>query len=293
MKKRLLTILICTALILQCTACGSSGNTETVQVIAETETTPQNDHSGIYGTAGEVSAYDTENSNYTLTVNAGETVHEISDTLFGIFIEDINFAADGGLYAEMVQNRSFEFTKLASGNERHAWSDVGSITANVRSEDGLNENNPNYMSLENSSGEKAGIANKGFLDGMAVTEGASYDVSAYIRGIDGYTGGVYFAIGNENWGDTFFEKYRAFAEAFVQAKKENPGMYGDIGLIFTADPDVGDGSSDTQAVMSAGACGTARYISGTSPVHLLVRRKRRIHAGLRVLVHLVHRFLNH
>lgn len=138
----------------------------------------------------------------------------------------------------------------------------------MRSEDGLNENNPNYMSLENSSGERAGIANKGFLDGMAVTEGASYDVSAYIRGIDGYTGGVYFAIGNENWGDTFFEKYRAFAEAFVQAKKENPGMYGDIGLIFTADPDVGDGSSDTQAVMSAGACGTARYISGTSPVHL-------------------------
>ena len=110
MKKRLLTILICTALILQCTACGSSGNTETVQVTAETETTPQNDHSGIYGTAGEVSAYDTENSNYTLTVNAGEPVHEISDTLFGIFIEDINFAADGGLYAEMVQNRSFEFT---------------------------------------------------------------------------------------------------------------------------------------------------------------------------------------
>ena len=194
MKKRLLTILICTALILQCTACGSSGNTETVQVTAETETTPLNDHSGIYGTAGEVSAYDTENSNYTLTVNAGEPVHEISDTLFGIFIEDINFAADGGLYAEMVQNRSFEFTKLASGNERHAWSDVGSITANVRSEGGLNENNPNYMSLENSSGERAGIANKGFLDGMAVTEGASYDISAYIRGIDGYTGAVYFAI---------------------------------------------------------------------------------------------------
>ncbi|MBR1832138.1 MAG: carbohydrate binding domain-containing protein [Ruminiclostridium sp.] len=194
MKKRLLTILICTALILQCTACGSSGNTETVQVTAETETTPQNDHSGIYGTAGEVSAYDTENSNYTLTVNAGKPVHEISDTLFGIFIEDINFAADGGLYAEMVQNRSFEFTKLASGNERHAWSDVGSITAAVRSEGGLNENNPNYMSLENSSGERAGIANKGFLDGMAVTEGASYDVSAYIRGIDGYTGAVYFGI---------------------------------------------------------------------------------------------------
>ena len=145
MKKRLLTILICAALTVQYSACGISGNAETSQAPETAETTPQNDHSGIYGTAGEVSAYDTENSNYSLTVNAGDPVHEISDTLFGIFIEDINFAAAGGLYAEMVQNRSFEFTKLASGNERHAWSDVGSITANVRSEGGLNENNPNYI----------------------------------------------------------------------------------------------------------------------------------------------------
>ena len=37
-------------------------------------------------------------SHYSLTIDAGNPVHEISDTLFGIFIEDINFAADGGLY---------------------------------------------------------------------------------------------------------------------------------------------------------------------------------------------------
>ncbi|MBP3856803.1 MAG: hypothetical protein IK990_14460 [Ruminiclostridium sp.] len=209
MKKRILSILICAALTAQCAACGTpenngtAQNTEDVQVlVTETEQAPQSDSSGIYGTAGEVSAYDTENSNYSLTVNAGTPVHDISDTLFGIFIEDINFAADGGLYAEMVQNRSFEFTDLASGNERHAWSDVGGISAAVVTGDGvpngdyqpLNENNPNYMTLENTSGERAGIANKGFLDGMAVTEGAAYDVSAYIRGIDGCSGAVYFAI---------------------------------------------------------------------------------------------------
>ena len=209
MKKKILSILICAALTAQCAACGTpenngtAQNTEDVQVlVTETEQAPQSDSSGIYGTAGEVSAYDTENSNYSLTVNAGTPVHDISDTLFGIFIEDINFAADGGLYAEMVQNRSFEFTDLASGNERHAWSDVGGISAAVVTGDGvpngdyqpLNENNPNYMTLENTSGERAGIANKGFLDGMAVTEGAAYDVSAYIRGIDGCSGAVYFAI---------------------------------------------------------------------------------------------------
>ena len=219
MKKKLLSTLICAAVVLGCAACGasenadstqqnttgrteeqSSGSTQTTPV--EAEMTVQNDRSGIYGTEGEVSAYDTENSNYSLTVNAGTPVHDISDTLFGIFIEDINFAADGGLYAEMVCNRSFEFTKLARDNERHAWSDIGEISANVVTGDGvpdgnyqpLNENNPNYMKLSNTSGEPAGIANKGFLDGMAVTEGAVYDVSAYIRGTDGYTGAVYFAI---------------------------------------------------------------------------------------------------
>ena len=205
MKKTIPGIIICAALVLQSAACGTDAvpDPETLQTTASgTETVSENDHSGIYGTAGEVSAYDNENSNYSLTVNAGTPVHDISDTLFGIFIEDINFAADGGLYAEMIQNRSFEFTKLASGNERHAWSDVGNINANVVTGDGvpngdyrpLNENNPNYMTLINTSGERAGIANKGFLDGMAVNEGAVYDISAYIRGVDGYNGGVYFAV---------------------------------------------------------------------------------------------------
>ncbi|MCR5167436.1 MAG: carbohydrate binding domain-containing protein [Oscillospiraceae bacterium] len=215
-------VLICAAAVLGCTACANTETgktdhtqqTETEQTSAEqknetaqsasneAEAAVQNDRSRIYGTEGEVSAYDTENSHYSLTIDAGTPVHDISDTLFGIFIEDINFAADGGLYAEMVQNRSFEFTDLASGNERHAWSDVGVINANVVTGDGiadgdyqpLNENNPNYMTLENTSGERAGIANKGFLDGMAIKENAAYDVSAYIRGVDGYSGRVYFAL---------------------------------------------------------------------------------------------------
>ncbi len=209
MKKRATTLLICAAIILGCAGCGTPDNTNSTEDTTEQTTSvgpvsseDQPDRSGIYGTAGEISAYDTADSNYSLMIDAGTEVHDISDTLFGIFIEDINFAADGGLYAEMVQNRSFEFTELASGNERHAWTDVGDISAKVITGSGipdggyqpLNENNPNYMHLENTSGECAGIANKGFLDGMAVTEGASYDVSAYLRGVDGYTGRVIFDI---------------------------------------------------------------------------------------------------
>jgi alpha-L-arabinofuranosidase len=141
----------------------------------------------VYGTAGEISAYDAVNSNYTLAIDASDEVHEISDLLYGIFIEDINFAADGGLYAEMVQNRSFEFTSLAKGNELHAWSDVGAIDAAVVTDDAdgcLNVNNPNYVVLTNTSDERAGIANCGFLDGMSIEAGENYSFSVYARSCD-------------------------------------------------------------------------------------------------------------
>lgn len=145
----------------------------------------------VYGDAGKVSGYNSEQSNYLLNINASDKVHDISDILYGIFIEDINFAADGGLYAEMVQNRSFEFTNLASDNEKHAWSDVGTVTAKVVKGDKtgcLNANNPNYMVIENKSDSDAGIANEGFLDGMSIKENTGYDFSVYAKGMDSYTG---------------------------------------------------------------------------------------------------------
>ena len=202
MKKRYLSkhmsfILCLTLLIASFTACSQDSE--------EPETTSNHQISEItdakntesYGTPGEVSAYDRSNSHYTLTVDAANEVHEISDLLYGIFIEDINFAADGGLYAELIQNRSFEFTRLAQGNEKHAWSDVGGINAVVAVDDrenSLNQNNTNYMVMENTSEEQAGIANKGFLDGIAVSENAAYDFSVYAKGLDGYTGALYVDI---------------------------------------------------------------------------------------------------
>ena len=195
--KQLSFSLCLTLLLTSFTACAQDGE--------EPETTSDHPISEItdakntasYGTPGEVSAYDSSNSHYTLNVDAADEVHEISDLLYGIFIEDINFAADGGLYAELIQNRSFEFTRLAQGNEKHAWSDVGEINAVVAVDDGenaLNRNNTNYMVMENTSEEQAGIANKGFLDGIAVSENAAYDFSVYAKGLEGYTGALYVDI---------------------------------------------------------------------------------------------------
>nr|HPJ59600.1 alpha-L-arabinofuranosidase [Bacteroidales bacterium] len=47
---------------------------------------------------------------HDVSVNAGSPLFEVQPTMWGVFFEDINFAADGGVYAELVKNRSFEFT---------------------------------------------------------------------------------------------------------------------------------------------------------------------------------------
>ncbi len=203
------------------TACGNGEVVDTDQVTGEaanteSDTEAQTDaetdagkdpeptvdkKTAVFGEAGEIAKYDPENANYTIGINAAVRVHDISDLLFGIFLEDINFAADGGLYAEMVKNRSFEFTEYADGDEKHGWLNVGDVKANVvtKNPDGsLNDNNPNYMVIENTSNAPAGIENVGFLDGISVEKGKNYKFSVYVRGIDGYTGPVYVSIARGN-----------------------------------------------------------------------------------------------
>ena len=143
--------------------------------------------------ANTVTAYDSEVTDYVLNIDSGKEVHEISDMLYGIFIEDINFAADGGLYAELIQNRSFEYTDLASGNEKHSWTNVGDVAAEVTVDDktgSLNENNTNYIVVMNASGSEGGIENSGFLDGISVDKDATYKVSLYAKALDDYKGKI-------------------------------------------------------------------------------------------------------
>ncbi|MCR5522252.1 MAG: carbohydrate binding domain-containing protein [Clostridia bacterium] len=128
--------------------------------------------------------YDRQKADYTLDIDSREIVHPVSDMLFGVFFEDINFAADGGLYAEMIANRSFEFTDIAENGNLFHWNTVGQAVAKVNTEDKegcLNENNPSYLVLKNPSDEPAGIENIGFLDGIKVEKGKNYNVSVYLK----------------------------------------------------------------------------------------------------------------
>ena len=85
--------------------------------IKKSPASPTVDNTG----ANTVTAYNTETANYQLSVDASKKIHDISDLLFGIFFEDINFAADGGLYAEKIVNCSFEYTELAVDDALYHW----------------------------------------------------------------------------------------------------------------------------------------------------------------------------
>ena len=121
----------------------------------------------------------------------------ISDELIGIFFEDINNCADGGLYAELIQNGSFEF----NANERDGWGpstawkilrpghSLGMLQA--RMDNSIHPNNPTYMRLhaertrefhDYNGWRGYGIQNDGF-GGMVVKAGQKYDFSVFLRNI--------------------------------------------------------------------------------------------------------------
>ena len=109
-----------------------------------------------------------------LTVKAkpGAAIHS---TMYGIFFEDINFGADGGLYAEMVQNRSFEFPDRLMG-----WNMFGNVqVSDVRP---AFDRNPHYVVLGDSGHieKRTGLENRGFF-GMGLKKNLRYDFSVYAR----------------------------------------------------------------------------------------------------------------
>ncbi len=105
----------------------------------------------------------------------------IPSTLYGIFFEDINYAADGGLYAELVKNRSFEFPNDAL----QGWKAFGKVE--VR-EDGPFERNPHYVRLSDPGHPHkwTGLDNEGFF-GIGVKARENYRFSVWARVPDGGT----------------------------------------------------------------------------------------------------------
>ncbi len=116
-----------------------------------------------------------------LTVDAGATGTPVAPTLHGLFFEDINYGADGGLYAELVQNRSFEHREPL-----YAWSVVARAGAQgrvaVESEAPMNANNLHFLRIytTKAGADGYGVANSGF-DGIPVRTGNRYLFSVRAR----------------------------------------------------------------------------------------------------------------
>lgn len=108
----------------------------------------------------------------------------ISDHLIGIFFEDINYAADGGLYAELVQNRDFEYSSKDGSRQgwdsNYAWSVKGGQgTLTIATERPIHENNPHYAVLDIRQ-VGAALQNDGY-DGITLKKGEKYDFSCFAR----------------------------------------------------------------------------------------------------------------
>lgn len=110
-----------------------------------------------------------------MTVDAAKPGVAIQPTMYGIFFEDINFGGDGGLYAEMVENRSFEFPQHLMG-----WQTFGKVSVNDY--EPAFSRNPHYVTVYPSGHREktSGIENHGFF-GMGFKKDMNYDFSVYAR----------------------------------------------------------------------------------------------------------------
>lgn len=115
-----------------------------------------------------------------LTIEVDKPGAAINPHMWGVFFEDINFAADGGLYPQRVKNGSFEFDDRIMGWRKTERGEVvGGL--GVISEDPLNPNNPHFLriTVEN-PGEGFGVTNEGFR-GIGVREGEKFTFSVFVR----------------------------------------------------------------------------------------------------------------
>ncbi|MBC7904200.1 MAG: alpha-L-arabinofuranosidase [Gemmatimonadaceae bacterium] len=114
--------------------------------------------------------------NRTISVKADKLLADVQPTMYGVFFEDINFGADGGIYAELIKNRSFEFFKPMMGWKVLGKPVEGDFLIEARRE--KNTANPRFLKvkLRNNKKGSIGLANEGFR-GMGIQKNLRYDFS--------------------------------------------------------------------------------------------------------------------
>ncbi len=126
-----------------------------------------------------------------LTLKADKPGAPIQPTMYGLFFEDINFGADGGLYAEKIKNRSFEFPQHLMG-----WKTFGGVELR---NDGPFDRNPHYVRLTSAghNHKHTGLENEGFV-GIGVEKGEKYRFSLWARVPQGGEGRLKVVLADRN-----------------------------------------------------------------------------------------------
>lgn len=149
--KKVLSVITASALVMGLTACGGgevkSGSTDSGSASSAQTASTSSLEKPKNSLSSETLAAETGTINANVTIDCSST-HPISDKLFGIFLEDINHAVDGGMYAELIKNGSFNYGQAAANVKKHGWSAPKDMDFAVidGSEDKsyLNKNNPDY-----------------------------------------------------------------------------------------------------------------------------------------------------
>lgn len=136
------------------------------------------------------------NTDAAISVNATKKGVDINPDMIGLFFEDINYAADGGLYAELIQNRSFEASNaqwdaVPDPIPYYSWS-VNSQNISYPTTESLNENNPTYLKL--TAPQALDYFTNACYEGFPVKAGEKFDFSMYARANGGYSGKIMVTI---------------------------------------------------------------------------------------------------
>lgn len=111
---------------------------------------------------------------HVMEINTKKAGAPIQPTMYGMFFEDINYAADGGLYGEKIKNRSFEFPQSLLG-----WQSFGNVEVK---NDGPFERCPHYVVLSDAkhSDRRSGLTNEGYF-GIGVIKGEEYRFTVWAK----------------------------------------------------------------------------------------------------------------
>ena len=117
-----------------------------------------------------------------IRIDTTKKLSPVSPILYGIFFEDINYAGDGGLYAELVANRSFEYYDREDKTDKSkmCWETIGDCDFTITDRLPLSLAHRQYARLTGQTG--SGLRNLGFCrEGLAVSQGKEFRFSCYAR----------------------------------------------------------------------------------------------------------------